>query len=134
MTPHPFKTDTWVEGDRLHQANLCNEIPQPTNTVDAECILGKPDLSKLTGNHLTQIQAELWRRGGGPEGKIIQAFFSGATPKELLSKEQVDEYVDQLIWFFGDAKKGNAHLEEVIKERWQSVADTVFQFYEEKKL
>lgn len=81
------------------------------------CTLGTPDLTNLTHNHLTQIQAELWNRGGGPEGKIINAFFSGATPAELISKEEVTDYVDRIIDFYGNAKKGSDYIDQLKRER-----------------
>lgn len=87
MVRHPFKLDCWIPGESNGHDNLCMEIPIGEMM---ECTLGKPDLSALTHNHLTQIQMELWNnRGGGPEGKIINSFYSGATPDQLMSSKEV---------------------------------------------
>lgn len=119
MIPHPSKTDTWIEGERTGDVNHCLEIDLGTG---GECTLGKPDLSKLTGNHLVQIKAELWRRGGGPEGKINPPFFAGAIPSERLPRTDVIEYAEQLVRFYGDAEKACAHIEDIAKERYLAIA------------
>ena len=103
MLPHPFKTDTWVEGERSNNANLCNEIPIGDKTY--ACTLEGPNFwevfMSLSLNKKTQIKAELYKRGGGPEGKIIQSFFSGAGPNELLDQQLVERFTDALIEYDG---------------------------------
>lgn len=113
MVRHPFKMDCWIPGEPSGNKNLCNEIPIGEMM---ECTLGKPDLSALTHNHLTQIQMELWNnRGGGPEGKIINSFYSGATPDQLMSSKEVQDHTDDLIHYLGDAKKASDYIDRELE-------------------
>lgn len=113
LVRHPTKMDCWIPGQRSSGENLCKEIPiGPT----MQCTLGVPNLSALTHNHLTQIQMELWNnRGGGPEGKIINAFYSGATPNQLMSHKEVQDHTDALIHYLGDAKKASDYIDRELE-------------------
>ncbi|ABY62921.1 hypothetical protein ST201phi2-1p088 [Pseudomonas phage 201phi2-1] len=114
LVKHPTKLDCWIPGEARNGKNLCMEIPLGKNM---ECTLGKPDLSKLTHNHLTQIQMELWNnRGGGPEGKIINSFYAGATPEQLMSSEEVQDHTDDLIHYLGDAKRASDYIDQLLRD------------------
>lgn len=117
LVPHPTKMDCWIPGEHSNGNNLCMEIPLPTGSETMTCALGVPNLSKLTHNHLTQIQMELWNnRGGGPEGKIINSFYSGATPDQLMSRQEVIDHADDLIHYLGDAKKASDYIDSLLRD------------------
>lgn len=123
MVRHPFKTDCWIPGESSGHANLCMEIPIGEMM---ECTLGKPDLSALTHNHLTQIQMELWNnRGGGPAGKIINSFYSGATPDQLMSSKEVQDHTDDLIHYLGDAKQASDYIDRELEAYERRVKDSL---------
>lgn len=96
-----------------------------------------PDLSKLTHTHLTQIKMELWNnRGGGPEGKIINSFYSGATPDQLMSRRDVLGYADDLIHILGDSKAASDFIDKAIDIRMhvpKHIVDNLIKPYAESK-
>lgn len=88
-----------------------------SGTEPTKCVMGKPDLSHLTDVHLTQIKAELWRRGGGPSNKIINSFYSGANLNQMIGKAEYEAYADMMVAFYGDAKKANDAIVKLRRER-----------------
>lgn len=93
MLPHPYKTDTWTDEERIRGNNLCNEIIQPMagNTV---CTLGmKPSMLKyLALNndiHQTQVHGRVWHLIGDTNLKAINSFYSGANPAERMDSQEV---------------------------------------------
>jgi hypothetical protein len=117
MIPHPFKTDTWVEGDRSGHLNACQEIFLPTsifnedsidnnvqlrgNTPVADlCVLGMKqsflDYAALRNDiHMTQVHAKVKRLL--EHEKIINSFWSGATPNQLMPDLDVEALAIRLI-------------------------------------
>lgn len=123
MVRHPFKMDCWIPGESSGHNNLCMEIPIGEMM---ECTIGLPNLSALTHNHLTQIKMELWNnRGGGPEGKIINSFYSGATPDQLMSSKEVQDHTDDLILYLGDAKKASDYIDRELEAYAQRVKESL---------
>lgn len=118
MIPHPFKTDTWVEGDRSGHSNACQEIFLPDGIFDERsidnnvqlhgntpvadlCVLSmKPsflDYAALRNDiHMAQVHAKV-RRLLENEKLDDDSFWSGATPNQLLPSLDVEALAIRLI-------------------------------------
>jgi hypothetical protein len=100
MLPHPFKTDTWVEGERSNHANLCNEIDLPQSGSDI-CVLGmKPSMLKYIALnnqiHQHQVHGRVWNLIGDPNLKMLFSSYSGSTPDQRMDPEAVMDLAREL--------------------------------------
>lgn len=105
MIPHPYKTDTWIEGTRTPGDNRCMEIQLPTSPFGSEeptldmCVLGMKqsflEYAGLGNVHQTQVHAKVKRLLG--HEKIINSFYSGATPNQLMPELDVEALAIRLI-------------------------------------
>ena len=100
MLPHPFKTDTWIEGERSNENNLCNEIPMPMSGNDI-CVLGmKPSMMKYMALnnevHQTQVHGRVWHLIGDTNLKLINSSYSGSTPDQRMDTQEVLDLAREL--------------------------------------
>lgn len=100
MLPHPYKTDTWTDAERIRGNNLCEEIFQPMsgNTL---CTLGmKPSMLKYaTLNndiHQHQVHSRVWELIGDPNLKMLYSSFSGSVPSQHMDSQEVMDLAREL--------------------------------------
>lgn len=104
----PTKMDAWVKGERGSVGNnLCNEITLPLlpldsdrTPVDSFCELGlQQSLADFTSlaNHIHMMQVYAKFRTLTDHPKIINSFYSGATPDQLMPALDVEALALRLI-------------------------------------
>lgn len=131
MVPHPTKLDCWIPGERHQGNNLCMEIPMPTTSETQTCTLNSfgnyCDFSMLPVVHLVQIKDALWKRGGGPEDKIIQSYPFGATRDQELPQAEVDQYAEMAIkMYLGDVTEAANRISEIIRTKLIAATETPY--------
>lgn len=107
MHLHPFKTDVHQGYPQTTGNNLCEEIAMPTsaysekpNALDNVCRLGMSDsladyISLSNHIHMMQVYAKFRILIG--HSKVINSFYSGATPDQLMPALDVEALALKLI-------------------------------------